>query len=94
LPKLQPHPLKYRELLLKLNNFGIIEHPNSKRGKGSERILILVVNWDSKNKKYHGPQYPIKCHGDGTEIYKPVISKILSYFGISSDTFWDLYGSA
>lgn len=79
---------------MKLGNFGVIEHPNVKRGKGSERILIFASNWNTTTKKYYGPQYPIKCHGDGTEIYKPVISKILNYFGISHEAFWDQYGSA
>jgi hypothetical protein len=94
LPKIQPRPLKYKELIEKLSYFGVIEHPNTNRGKGSERILILASNYNPITKKYHGPQYPIKCHGDGTEIYKPVISKLLSRFGIDSIAFWFRTGSA
>jgi hypothetical protein len=94
LPKIQPRPLKFKELVERLSYFGVIEHPNSKRGRGSERILILAANYDPITKKYHGPQYPIKCHGEGTEIYKPVISKLLNRFGIEPVAFWSRIGSA
>ena len=55
----------------------------SKRGKGSERIL-LKPDPPGSNK---GPQYPIKSHGKGTEISLPVINAILRRFGITD--FWD-----
>jgi len=35
------------------------------RGKGSERILVKPDRPDSVK----GPQYPIKHHGDNTEIF-------------------------
>lgn len=94
MPDLQPRPLKYRELIVKLKPFGVIEHPDPKRGKGSERIMILSSGWDEKTKKYHGPQYSIKHHGEGTEIYKPVIKSILNRFNIDPSEFWSPIGTA
>ncbi|SPD72462.1 conserved hypothetical protein [uncultured Desulfobacterium sp.] len=54
-----------------------------KRGKGSERILLKPDAAGSRQ----GPQYPIKCHGDNTEITVPVINAILRRFDIND--FWD-----
>jgi len=77
-PKIQPHPLPYRELLQRLGRFGVIEA--AKGGKGSERVLTR-----SSDK---GPQHTIKHHGDKTEIYIPVIRSILRRFNIAPDDFW------
>jgi hypothetical protein len=55
----------------------------SKRGKGSEIILLLPDAKDSTK----GLQYPIKNHGTGTEIPIPVINAILRRFNITA--FWD-----
>jgi len=77
-PKVQPHPLSYRELLQRLERFGVGEAP--KGGKGSERILT-----QSSGK---GPHHTIKHHGDKTEIYVPVIRSILRRFGITPEDFW------
>lgn len=81
--KLQPRPLKYRELLQKLAPFGITEVPS--RGKGSERILIKPPAPGSLK----GPQYPIKHHGGGTEISIPVITAVLRRFDITPEEFWE-----
>ncbi len=83
MPKIQPHPLKHRELLKKLKSFGVIEILT--KGKGSERMLILQAGLGSK---YQGPQIPIKYHGDGTEHSKRVIDSILRRFNINSEDFW------
>lgn len=77
-------PLKVRELKKKLKAYGVIEMP-SRRGKGSERILLLPSEPGSTK----GPQYPIKDHGPGTEISWQVIDSILDRFNISPDDFWD-----
>jgi hypothetical protein len=69
-------PLKLRELLIKLKPYGVVSL--TKRGKGSERILVRPEEPGSKK----GPQYPIKDHGAGTEIYVPVINAILRRFVI------------
>lgn len=83
MPKIQPHPLKHRELLKKLKNFGVIEI--STKGKGSERMLILKSGMGSK---YQGPQIPIKFHGEGTEHSKRVIDSVLRRFDIKPENFW------
>ena len=75
-------PLKLRELLKKLKPYGVI--PLAKRGKGSEIVLLKPEEEGSRK----GPQFPIKNHGKGTEIYVPVIEAILRRFDIDSDEFW------
>ena len=74
-------PLKLRELLKILKSYGVISL--KKRGKGSERILLLPDKPDSNK----GPQYVIKDHGPGTEISTPVIDAVLRRFDIKD--FWD-----
>ncbi len=74
-------PLKLKELLRHLTKYGVVVM--SKRGKGSEIILLLPDTKDSSK----GPQYPIKNHGTGTEIPIPVINAILRRFNITD--FWD-----
>jgi hypothetical protein len=76
-------PLKLRELLKRLKPYGVKSFP-SKRGKGSEIILVKPDAPGSKK----GPQYPIKNHGLGTEISKPVIARILDRFDIDAKEFW------
>ena len=56
---------------------------SKKRGKGSERILLMPDKPGSKK----GPQYPIKDHGKNTEISIPTINTILRRFKI--EDFWD-----
>ena len=75
-------PFKLKELLAKLKSYGV--RSLTKRGKGSERILVRPQKPDSKK----GPQYPIKDHGKGTEISIPVINAILRRFGINQEEFW------
>ena len=80
-------PLKLRELLKRLKPFSIVvmpSHGTAKRGKGSEIILLKPDHPGSRK----GPQYPVKNHGMGTEISKPVIAAILRRFGIDEDDFW------
>ena len=76
-------PLSARDLLKKLKPYGIVTLSN-KRGKGSEIILLKP---DAKGSR-KGPIYPIKNHGDSTEIDIPVINAVLRRFGIDKDTFW------
>ncbi|MBL6995496.1 type II toxin-antitoxin system HicA family toxin [Desulfobacula sp.] len=77
-------PLSLKKLLKKLKPFGIIPLSRN-RGKGSEIILLKPEKKDSLK----GPQYPIKNHGKGTEIYIPVINAVLRRFGIEQKDFWD-----
>jgi hypothetical protein len=83
-------PLKVRELLAKLKPYGI--KSLTKRGKGSERILIKPIAEDgppNDPKPLRGPQIPIKDHGEGTEITIPVIRAVLRRFDIDEDEFWE-----
>lgn len=59
--------LKYRDLLKRLKQFGVIE--DRSRGKGSERLLVRVVS---------GIRYYIttKCHNEGDQKPKAVIAAI------------------
>jgi len=75
-------PLKFRELIDKLKPSGIVVM--AKRGKGSEVILLKPDSPGSKQ----GPQFPIKHHGDNTEIYIPVVNAVLRRFAIDPDKFW------
>ena len=75
-------PLKLRELLKRLSRYGIVVARN--RGKGSEIILLKPKEPGSAK----GPQYPMKNHGQGTEISIPVILALLRRFGIDEEEFW------
>ncbi|MFH1075850.1 MAG: type II toxin-antitoxin system HicA family toxin [Pseudomonadota bacterium] len=75
-------PLKFRELIEKLKPYGIVHM--SKRGKGSEVILLKPDIPGAKR----GLQYPIKHHGDGTELSIPVINALLRRFEINPESFW------
>jgi len=79
----QRRPLRYRELLKKLKKFGVIEL-HSKRGKGSERILLRPIKKGSNK----GPTYPIKYHGEGTELGLGTIRACLNRLNIAEKEFW------
>ncbi len=76
-------PLSLKKLIKRLKKFGVIPMARN-RGKGSE-IILLKPDKEGSNK---GPQYPIKNHGKGTEIYVPVIKAALRRFGIDEKDFW------
>ena len=76
-------PLKLRELLKRLKKHGVVSM-KKKRGKGSEIILVKPIEKGSKK----GPQYPIKNHGENTEINHQVISAVLRRFDINPEDFW------
>jgi len=76
-------PLKLRELLQKLKHYGVTTMTRS-RGKGSEIILLKPVAPGSAK----GPQFPIKNHGEGTQIHGQVIKALLRRFDIDEDEFW------
>jgi len=77
-----PKALKLRELIQRLRRFGIVSLKG--RGKGSELILLQPEKEGSKR----GSIYPIKNHGMGTEISKPIIQAILRRFTIEEKDFW------
>lgn len=69
-----PKPRKFSELIKLLRAHDSRFEIYQKRGKGSERMI------------YHPdiggrPQsFPVKCHGEGTELRKGVISAIIRRF--------------
>lgn len=75
--------LTYRQLLKRLRRYGVIAM-DEKRGRGSERILVLPDSPGSDK----GPQYPIKYHGEGTPLGKGTIRAVLRRFGIDPKGFW------
>jgi hypothetical protein len=75
-------PLSYRDLRKRLKKYGVEER---RHGKGSHRIFIRP-NVPGGNK---GPQYPVRCHGEGDEIKAPVINALLRVLNIDPNDFWD-----
>lgn len=74
-------PLKLNLFIKRLKPYGVVAM--KKRGKGSEVILLKPNSPGSQQ----GPQYPIKNHGDGTEITIAVINACLRRFKITD--FWE-----
>ena len=82
-------PLKLGGLLKILSQYNVVVmgksgSSGSRRGKGSELILLLPEKEGSKR----GPQYPIKNHGMGKDVPIPVIEAILRRFNINKKDFW------
>lgn len=67
---------RYRDLLSKLKAHGVAEYPS--QGKGSERVWIL----ESVPGSGKGPQYSVKCHGEGTELKSGTVGAILRRFNL------------
>lgn len=76
-----PSPKKFREvvkILKKYDNcFEIVEN----RAKGSER-MIYHPDIDGR-----AQSIPVKCHGEGSELRKDVISAIIRRFNLPKDLF-------
>jgi hypothetical protein len=72
----QRKPLKYRKLRKVLKTFGVTE--SKKRGKGSERMFVGIVNGRVVT-------YPTKCHGEGDEKPVAVIEAIRRAFRLTGD---------
>ena len=75
--------MKYREFVARLKDHGVREYPA--RGKGSERLLIREAVPGSKK----GPQYTIKCHGEGRDVPSGTFRAALRRLGIDPDTFFE-----
>lgn len=67
---------KYRELIKALTEYDKRFKVFEARGKGSER---MIFHPDIEGRE---ASYPVKCHGDGTELRKGVISAIIRRFNI------------
>lgn len=76
-----PRPHKYREVIKKLrasdDGFQVLVN----RGKGSERIIYHPsINGRPES-------FPIKCHGEGTEIRVGVLSALIRRFDLPRGFF-------
>jgi len=72
---------KYRELVKKLKKHDKKFQFLKNRGKGSERqIYHPDINGRSES-------FPIKCHGDNTEIRKGYYPSLIRRFDLPSDFF-------
>ena len=80
-----PKSLKLRELLLRLSDFGVIEHPNPARGKGSE----TVVYKPSEPGSMKGPICTLTNHGKGTTLGTGIVLACLRRFQIDKDEFFN-----
>jgi hypothetical protein len=74
-----PKPYKFRELVRALKGYDARFEFWENRAKGSERMI------------YHpdicgrAESFPIKCHGDNTELRKGVISAVIRRFNLPKD---------
>ena len=75
-------PLRYRDLLSRLQPFGVVEIDD--RGKGSEVILLRPLSPGS----FQGPRYPIRHHSDNDEIPLGTIAACLRRLNITAKEFW------
>lgn len=72
-------PRKYREVVKILRRYDPRFEFWEDRGKGSERI-IYHPDIDGRP-----ASIPVKCHGEGTELRKGIISAILRRFNLPKD---------
>lgn len=73
--------MKYRDVVARLKKFGVREI--TARGKGSERLLIRETEPGSGR----GPQYTLKCHGEGKEVAPSTLTALLRRLGIDRNDF-------
>jgi len=74
-------PLKYRELRKKLRDLRGVQEIK-KRAKGSER-MFYHPNINGKP-----AFYPVKCHGEGTELSKEIVRAARQRFNIPIEEFY------
>jgi hypothetical protein len=76
-----PRPKKYREVIRILLDHDDRFEVWEARGKGSERIIYHpMINGRPES-------FPIKCHGNNTEIRSGVISGLIRRFDLPRDLF-------
>lgn len=73
--------MNYRDFVDRLKGCGVREYPA--RGKGSERLLVRETVPGSRK----GPQYTIKCHGEGKDVAKGTMRAALRRLGIEAKDF-------
>ena len=75
--------MKYREVVARLKRFGVREFAS--RGNGSERLLVRETVPGSGQ----GPQYAMKCHGEGKEVPTGTLRAALRRLGIPPEEFFE-----
>ncbi len=80
-----PKTLKLRELLKRLADYGVVEHPKPSRGNGSE-LLVYKPNAPGSLK---GPIFPLTNHSKGRDVPEGQLSACLRRFGIDKLDFFD-----
>ena len=74
-----PKPHKYRELVRILKDFDARFQFIARRGKGSHR-MVYHPSIDGR-----AESFPLKCHGENTELSKGVIGDLVRRFKLPSD---------
>ena len=83
MPRRKATPLRYRDLVRRLREFGVVE--DVRRGKGSEALLIKPVAPGSKN----GPRTTVRHHSEHDTIPVGTISAALRRLELDPDDFWN-----
>ena len=78
-----PNVCKYKEVVKRLKNYDDKFKIMIKRGKGSERMI------SHPNINGRKTSYPIKYHGDKTEIRKGMLKSIIRRFSLPLDIFYN-----
>ena len=73
---MRDRPLRYRDMLQRVQRFGISE--NRSRGKGSHRMLMGVVAGQER-------AYPVACHNEGVTLSASIIRAIRRRFELTPD---------
>ena len=74
----EDHPIRYRELVIKLKRFGILEKPGS---HGVTRKFIGIVEGRKQS-------YPLHPHSDNWEVPTHYLRAIRDRFKIPADIFY------
>jgi hypothetical protein len=77
-----PRPKKFREVVKLLRKHDKRFEIHENRGKGSERIIFHPEAPSGRSECF-----PIKCHGDGTELRKGVLVDLIRRFTLPKDIF-------
>ncbi len=76
-----PRPKRFREVIAALKSHDARFEVWVNRGKGSERIIYHPdVSGRSES-------FPVKCHGEGTELRAGVLSGIIRRFKLPRNVF-------
>ena len=76
-----PKPKTYRDVVRILKDHDSRFEFGTNRSKGSERMIYHPdINGRPES-------YPVKCHGEGTELRKGVLASLIRRFALPRDIF-------